>query len=283
MAWYPCYKIGSGGSGGGGNIKSDAKVVTAGTSASTYNATSDGYDGYSKVTVNPTPTQTKSTTATTSTQYITPDSGYQLSQVTVNPQQHSDVNSGYYDVAAGSTRRCDLGSIHNLRYVDIRGTGGGITPSGTYDFGTYTTNGTQTPSTDISSYKYVKFTINVPMKATYDGWHTLWSGTAKNASTYPYSSSFPSSKSGYQICFRAYVTPEPDSGGTIVVGEEVYFYSSGNYVFGGLVDSDWWCRTIVISSSKFTLSACKKFGASTQNNDYMYLSDLEYAWVKNDF
>ena len=102
------------------------KTVTAGTSNKTITPDT-GYDAMAEVIVEPTPSQEKSTTATTSTQYITPDSGKLLSKVTVSPQIHSDVvPSSYYDVAAGNTRRIDLGSIHNARYVDIRGTGGGL-------------------------------------------------------------------------------------------------------------------------------------------------------------
>lgn len=59
------------------------------------------------------PTQTKSTTATTSQQIVTPDSGYVLESVTVNPQNHSlqatpTTRTSYYD----------LGSNHNVRYIN---------------------------------------------------------------------------------------------------------------------------------------------------------------------
>jgi hypothetical protein len=38
----------------------------------------------------------------------------------------------------------------------------GVTPSGTKNLGTFSSNGSQSPSTDVSSYKYVSFTISVP-------------------------------------------------------------------------------------------------------------------------
>lgn len=58
------------------------KTVTAGTSATTV--TPDTGYALSSVTVNPTPSQTKSATPSTSAQTISPDSGKLLSSVTVN-------------------------------------------------------------------------------------------------------------------------------------------------------------------------------------------------------
>lgn len=59
------------------------KTITAGTSPSTYNASSDSADGYSSVTVNPTPSHSKTVTPTNSQQTVYPDEGKLLSSVIV--------------------------------------------------------------------------------------------------------------------------------------------------------------------------------------------------------
>ena len=61
-----------------------SKTVTAGTSDILVEP-DVGYDGLSDVTVEPTPSQSKSATPTTSAQTITPDSGKLLSQVDIAP------------------------------------------------------------------------------------------------------------------------------------------------------------------------------------------------------
>ena len=58
--------------------------------------------------------QTKSVTATTSAQTVSPDSGKVLSSVTVNPQSHSGTRAS---VTANGT--IDLGTTHNIRYVPV--------------------------------------------------------------------------------------------------------------------------------------------------------------------
>lgn len=100
------------------------KTVTAGTSAITVSPDS-GY-ALSSVTVNPTPSESKSITATTSQQTVTPDSGKVLSSVTVNPQNHS----GIY-IPAANTASNDMGANHNRRYIDTSGmyVPASITPS----------------------------------------------------------------------------------------------------------------------------------------------------------
>ena len=60
--------------------------------------------------------QTKSVTATTSTQTVSPDTGKVLSSVTVNPQVHS----GTY-TPTGYSNANDMGAQHNYRYVDTSG------------------------------------------------------------------------------------------------------------------------------------------------------------------
>lgn len=117
-------------SGGGANLQT--KTITAGTSSQTVQPDS-GFDGFSEVTVDPTPSQTKSVTATTSQQTVTPDSGKLLNSVTVNPQSHSGTSSTY---TSNGTK--DLGANHNIRYVSIS------VPSSAPTFGTaiISTNGT---------------------------------------------------------------------------------------------------------------------------------------------
>lgn len=65
-----------------GATPTQEKTTTAGTSATTV--TPDSGYALSKVTVNPTPSQTKSATPSTSAQTITPDSGKLLSSVSVS-------------------------------------------------------------------------------------------------------------------------------------------------------------------------------------------------------
>lgn len=68
-----------------GTTPTQTKTVTAGTTATTV--TPDAGYALSSVTVNPTPSQSKSATPTTSSQTITPDSGKLLSSVSVSAIQ----------------------------------------------------------------------------------------------------------------------------------------------------------------------------------------------------
>lgn len=91
-------------------VDSGKTAVTAGTMVSGYqgwvngNKISGTFAG-----------QTKSVTATTSSQNVTPDSGKYLTKVTVSPQSHS----AKYTPTANSSAS-DMGANHNYRYVDTR-------------------------------------------------------------------------------------------------------------------------------------------------------------------
>jgi len=100
------------------------KTATAGTSAITV--TPDTGYALSKVTVNPTPSQTKSVTPTKSAQTVSPDSGKLLSSVSVGA-----IPSDY------------------------------VIPSGNVDLGTITTNGSKT-GYNVSGKATASFTVNVP-------------------------------------------------------------------------------------------------------------------------
>lgn len=149
-----------------------------------YNASDDDLDGYSRVTVEvPEPSgtvslaynsngiytdvdvkdyeeatvtvnvpepqsQTKTVTATTSQQTVTPDAGYLLSEVTVNPQQ----NAGTY-TPTPNTAANDMGPVNSYRYVN---TSGMITPSGNKSI---TANGT---GIDVSSYATASVAVPDP-------------------------------------------------------------------------------------------------------------------------
>jgi len=154
-----------------------------------YNASSDDLDGYSSVTVDvPAPTgsisleytgngqysedvsqyataditvdvpiptvntQTKSITATTSQQTVTPDPGYLLDQVTVNPQQNTETYTPASDTASN-----DMGPVNNYRYVD---TSGMILPTGSKTV-TIDSNGNYTEN--VSDKATVDITVNVPV------------------------------------------------------------------------------------------------------------------------
>lgn len=128
-----------------GTTPTQTKTVTAGTSATTV--TPDTGYALSSVTVNPTPTETKSDTPNVSTnKTVSPSSGKHLSQVTIQPLTHS----GTYTPAA-NTAKNDMGAYHDKRYVN---TSGMIVPSGSKSI---TANGT---GIDVSSYATAN--VNVP-------------------------------------------------------------------------------------------------------------------------
>jgi hypothetical protein len=74
----------------------ETKTITAGTSSQTVNPTTGKH--FSQVTVNPTPTEEKTITASASKQVVTPSSGKHLSKVTVNavPTESVEVDSTVY-------------------------------------------------------------------------------------------------------------------------------------------------------------------------------------------
>lgn len=79
MNFYKCNKK----SGPTINVQS-SKTVTAGTSQQTVTPDT-GYDAMGEVVVNPTPSQSKSVTADTTTITVTPDNGKLLSSVSIAP------------------------------------------------------------------------------------------------------------------------------------------------------------------------------------------------------
>ena len=156
-----------------------------------YNASDDDLDGYSRVTVEvPEPSgtvslaynangvytdvdvkeyeeatvtvnvpepqsQTKTVTATTSQQTVTPDAGYLLSEVTVNPQQ----NAGTY-TPTPNTAANDMGPVNSYRYVN---TSGMIQPTGTKSI-SIDSNGEYAEG--VTSYDNVAITVDVPISGT---------------------------------------------------------------------------------------------------------------------
>lgn len=156
-----------------------------------YNASDDDLDGYSQVTVEvpepsgtvslsynangiyadvdvkeyeeatievnvPEPsTQSKTVTATTTQQTVTPDAGYLLDEVVVNPQQ----NAGTY-TPTPNTAANDMGPVNSYRYVN---TSGMIQPTGTKTI-SIDSNGEYAEG--VTSYDNVAITVDVPVSGT---------------------------------------------------------------------------------------------------------------------
>ncbi len=138
------------GSGGTGNLQS--KTFTAGTSSATYTPDT-GYVGFDEVTVDPTPSETKTQAAGTSNIDVTPTSGKLLSKVTITPQQHSDSFTPIANLQGAAGNANDMGASHNKRYIN---TSGMIVPSGNKAI---TSNGT---GIDVSSYSTASVAVPDP-------------------------------------------------------------------------------------------------------------------------
>lgn len=125
---------------------------------------------YADVTVNvPVPevhTQSKTVTATTSQQTVTPNPGFVLDQVVVNPQQHTETYTPSSNIAAN-----DMGPVNNYRYVN---TSGMILPTGTKEV-SYDTNGTYTES--VTTYDNIEIDIDVPVSGTLGTKNIITNGT----------------------------------------------------------------------------------------------------------
>lgn len=89
------------------------RTITAGTSSKTTDMGEDHEYRYIKT--NPTPSQTKTVTASRSAQTVTPDSGKLLSSVTVN--KYPDADGTYGTITSNGTH--DMGATNNYRYVGV--------------------------------------------------------------------------------------------------------------------------------------------------------------------
>jgi len=114
----------SGGGSGGSSAVLGAKTVTAN---GTYNASSDGYDGYSSVTVNVNTSSTPKLQAktgispSTSSQTIRPDSGYDgLSSVQINAMSSMTLpTAAATSAASGSTSKATISRSTSAQYINI--------------------------------------------------------------------------------------------------------------------------------------------------------------------
>lgn len=104
-----------------------SKTVAAGTSDITVSPDS-GYDGLSSVTVQPTPSQTKSVNPTRAAQTVSPDSGKLLSSVSVGgiPSEYI-IPSGAKSITANGT---DI-DVSSYATANVNVSGTSITPSNT--------------------------------------------------------------------------------------------------------------------------------------------------------
>lgn len=174
------------------------------TENGTYNASSDDLDGYSQVNVDVpepegsvslsytqnglyenvdveqyataditvnvptvvTPTQQKEVIATTNQLNVTPDGGYLLDRVIVDPQRHLNTYTPAENVSNN-----DMGIIHNYRYVN---TSGMIQPTGTLEV-EIDSNGEYTE--DVTGKANVSITVDVPISGTLGSKSIIANGT----------------------------------------------------------------------------------------------------------
>lgn len=265
-----------------------SKTVAAGTSDKIITPDT-GYDALSSVTVQPTPSQSKSVTpsatsqtvtpdtgkllssvsvdavslqsksvtATTTAQTVTSDSGYTgLSEVTVNPQSHSETYT-----PAANTSNNNMGTNHNYKYVD---TSGMYKPSGTYSAGTYTTNGTKTIS-GLSNYAATSFTINVPTGVT------PTSITPSN--THPVymseNTAYKPTSDGYAII--DYDTITPSSSGTAFSNSDLIMMTSGGYAYSEKPSPSFTETTLWTNSSPTSSFAAQTVTLSQSIANFTYL------------
>ena len=212
------------------------------TPSQMVNAIDDVYDA--GVAAGTTPTQTKTVTATTSAQTVTPDSGYALSSVTVNPQSHS----GYYPSAATNITTNgtkDLGDNHNYRYVNVdvpSPTVYPITPNNSIPEA-MSTNRVYEPTTAgyaIESYTAIEPSNSSPVSLSN---HQVYTMEGSGYAISSYSSATPSNSSpaslssgsiykmsaaGYAISSYSSVTPSNSSPASLSSGS-IYKASAAGY------------------------------------------------------
>ena len=180
------------------------------TPSQMVNAIDDVYDA--GVAAGTTPTQTKTVTATTSAQTVTPDSGYALSSVTVNPQSHS----GYYpsastNITTNGTK--DLGNNHNYRYVNVN------VPSPTI----YSVTPSNSIPPDLETSKVYRPTSAGYAIADYDVLDPSNSSPASLSSGHMYASE----GSGYAIASYSSKTPSDSSPASLSIGSFYKMSGSG--------------------------------------------------------
>ena len=185
--------------GGGSSATLGTKDITEN---GTYNAVNDDLDGYSSVTVEvpqpegtkelsyntngiytdidvkdyaeaqvtvnvPQPSeQNKTITAQANQIVVTPDSGYLLNRVTINPQQ----NSRTY-IPDPNTAQNDMGAVNSYRYVNTEGL---LRPTGTKSV-SYDSNGNYTEA--VSTYENIDIEIDVPVSGTLGSKSIIANGT----------------------------------------------------------------------------------------------------------
>lgn len=120
------------------------------------------------------PEQTKSVTATTTAQTVTPDTGKVLSSVTVNPQVHSATYT-----PTGYSNANDMGAQNNYRYVDTSAyEPTSITPSNSSP-ATITSGETYTATAGgvaIESYSSITPSNSSPVSVSTDGIYKMTVG-----------------------------------------------------------------------------------------------------------
>ena len=156
------------------------------------------------------PTQQKTITATTSQQVVTPDSGYVLDEVTVNPQKHTASFTPTANLVGASGNANDMGVNHNKRYIN---TSGMITPSGTKSI---TSNGTH----DVSNY--ANASVSVDTSGT-----SITPSNSSPVRIYSGSTYTPTS-SGYAISSYSSVTPSNSSPASLS-SSSIYKTSGSGY------------------------------------------------------